>query len=462
MRVTAAVSFAVATIAMLQTSSIPLLPALPEALGTDIASTSWVVTSTLVVGAAVNPVVGRVGDLYGKRTVFLACLGVAIAGSVVAATAGSLLGVVAGRALQGVGSGIVPLAYGMIRDELPAHHVARGVAAVTAAGAGVGAGLGPVVMGAVLSAHGWRAVFWLTAALCLAALVAAGGSTRGAATRFPGRFDVPGAVVLCASLAVLLLGITNGSRWGWTSAPVLALVAAALGLGAWWTRWELGRDEPLVDLRVSRAAPVLLAHVGGLMVGFATFTQFIAAFTLVSLPEATGHGLGRSLAVAGFAQLPGAVAMLAAVVVASHVAATRDPMRVLRAGALVVSAGFVLSALRHGSLADVVIGVVVVDVGLGTAFCALPLLLNRHVGHGLTAAVNAVNALARVVGSVLASAVVTSVMATGAVVAGGHERPAEWTFLVAYALGAGIAASVPCLIFIMRLRLQDRWQGGTP
>jgi MFS family permease len=173
---------------------------------------------------------------------------------------------------------------------------------VTAASAGLGAGLGPVIMGGVLSAHGWRAVFWLTGALCLLALVLVLASTRGASTRFPARFDLPGAVVLAAALTVLLLGITNGAGWGWTSPRIVALVAGAGAMAAWWVRWERSRLEPLVDLAVSTSRPVLIAHLGGVMVGCATFAQFISSFTLVSLP--VGHGLGRSLAVAGLVRVP--------------------------------------------------------------------------------------------------------------------------------------------------------------
>lgn len=222
---------------------------------------------------------------------------------------------------------------------------------VTAASAGLGAGLGPVIMGGVLSAHGWRAVFWLTGALCLLALVLVLASTRGASTRFPARFDLPGAVVLAAALTVLLLGITNGAGWGWTSPRIVALVAGAGAMAAWWVRWERSRLEPLVDLAVSTSRPVLIAHLGGVMVGCATFAQFISSFTLVSLP--VGHGLGRSLAVAGLVQLPGAAVLFGAVLLATRISATRGSYALLRAGAALIVAGFALAFVRHGSVVEI-------------------------------------------------------------------------------------------------------------
>lgn len=443
--VTGSLAFAVAVMALVQTISIPLLPALPSAFDTDIAAVSWVATSTLVVGAAVNPVVGRVGDMYGKRTLLLVCLGAAVAGSVLAALAGSLLVVVAGRAVQGIGSGVIPLSYAIIRDELPARHLGRAVAVVTAAGAGLGAGLGPVVMGNVLSAHGWRAVLWVTGAFCVLALVVVLASTRGASTRFPARFDLPGAVVLPVALAVLLLGISNGASWGWTSPRVLALLAVAAATGWWWVRWERARPDPLVDLAVSSSGPVLVAHLAGVMVGFATFTQFISSFTLVTLPAADGYGLGRSSGVAGLVQLPGAFVLFGAVLLASRISATRGSHALLTTGAAVIVAGFTLAVFRHDSVLEVVLSVALVNAGLGSAFCALPIIIMDTVHHSQTAAVNALNALARVVGSVLASAIVTAVMATGATLVAGRQRPAEWTFLAAYVLGALPAVAVGVL-----------------
>ena len=92
-------------------------------------------------------------------------------------------------------------------------------------------------------------------------------------------------------------------------------------MAVWWVRWERSRPDPIVDLALSSSGPVLLAHLGGVMVGFATFAQFIASFTLVSMPAATGHGLGRTVAVAGLVQLPGAALMGISVLVSTRISA---------------------------------------------------------------------------------------------------------------------------------------------
>ena len=443
--VAGSLAFGVAVIALMQTMSIPLLPVMAEAFDTSIAAVSWVATVTLIVGAAANPIIGRMGDMYGKRRLLLGCLGVAIGGCVVAATAQSLPVVVAGRALQGIGSGVIPLSYGIIRDRLSSRHVGRGIALVTAAGAGLGAGLGPVLVGAVVGSHGWRSAFWLTGALLLIAFGLVGVMTRGPVRRFPARFDVPGAVVLGAALTVLLLGITNASRWGWASGPVVVLVGASVVMMAWWVRWERCREEPMVDLVVNRRRSVLSAHFGGVMVGCATFAQYIASFTLVTLPRATGYGLGQSLTVAGLVQLPGAIALTVAVAATTRASGRHSPSSMLRLSAAILVAGFGLMIVRHASVFDVAAAVTVVSVGLGIGHCAGPIMILRHVVIAQTAAVNAVNALARVVGSVLAAAIVTTVMATGSTLVAGVVRPDEWTFVFACLVGALPAVGVGLL-----------------
>jgi len=147
-----------------------------------------------------------------------------------------------------------------------------------------------------------------------------------------------------------------------------------------------------------------------------------------------------------------AAVLLAAVLLASRIGAAHGSLALLHISAAIITAGFGLALVWHGSLAEVVLSVTVVSAGLGIGFCALPVLILEHVDRSQTAAVNGLNALARVIGSVLASALVTAVMASGIVTAAGQDAPAEWTFLVSYAIGMAPALAVGGIAWRSRRR----------
>ena len=434
-----------ATMALMQTLIVPVLPALPAIFGSTISATSWAATAALIAGAVASPVAGRVGDLYGKRLAVICSIALSLVGLVVAAMATSLPMLIAGRALQGAGAGVISIAYGILRDDLPPVLVGRGIALMTAGSLAVGAGLGPVAMGALLDHWGWRSVFWAGAVMALLALVLAAAllepSPRGTAAPF----DWTGAAGLSLVLVALLLAITRGSAWGWTSPATIGLLLAAVAVGLAWSRWERRVAAPLVDLAMTLRRPVLITHLGGAMVGFATFMQYVATFTLVSLSPVTGYGLGGTMVVAGLTQVPGAFGMAVAVPVAGRVAATRGPRALLTAGSLAIALGFALSLLRHESLWQITLGATVIYVGLGLAFSALPMLVMANVPVDETASANAVNAVSRVVGSAIGAALASAVLASGVVLVGAARYPASWTFAAIYVLGAAGALGAALL-----------------
>jgi MFS family permease len=127
--------------AVSQTLVIPGLSAIAEHVGTDLSAASWVITGFLLSASVSTPILGKLGDLYGKGRVLTAVLVAFATGGAIAAMAGSIEVLVAGRVLQGVGGGIFPLAFGIVRDNLPKERVPAGLSAVSSV-FGVGAGIG--------------------------------------------------------------------------------------------------------------------------------------------------------------------------------------------------------------------------------------------------------------------------------------------------------------------------------
>jgi MFS family permease len=163
--------------ALAQTTLIPTLGSLTRELHTDASGIAWVLTAYLISAAVATPVMGRLGDMFGKRRLFVISLVIFAAGNVVSALGSTLEIVVAGRVLQGIGGGIFPLAIGIVRDEFP-HERVPGSIGLLSALAGIGGGLG-LITGGLLSDHlSYHWIFWLSAALAgLAALAAAAART---------------------------------------------------------------------------------------------------------------------------------------------------------------------------------------------------------------------------------------------------------------------------------------------
>src|SRR4051794_4914040 len=157
--------------ALAQTTVVPAIPHLMRGLHTDESGVTWTLTGYLIAAAVATPLVGRLGDIYGKRRMLVVALVAFAIGSVVAALAVTLWVVVAGRIVQGVGGGIFPLCFAIIRDEFPRERVARGVGLMSAL-AGIGGGVGLVLGGVLVDQVSYHGIFWLGAGMGLGAAIA--------------------------------------------------------------------------------------------------------------------------------------------------------------------------------------------------------------------------------------------------------------------------------------------------
>ncbi len=445
----AVLAFSGFVVSLTHTLVLPLLPALPDLLGSSTTATSWVATVTLLAGAVANPVVGRLGDMYGKRRMVLVSLCVLVAGSLVGALAQSLAVLLVGRALQGLAIGVIPLGISILRDELPPDKVGSGIALVSAT-LGLGGGMGLPLSGLLADSLGWHALFWVLVGVSTLALVLVALAVPESPLRTPARFDLVGAIGLSLALLGLLLVVSKGADWGWTELPTIATLAGALVVGRVWVAWERRCPDPVVDLASILRRPVLLTNIASVLVGFAMFCQFFGTIDLVTLPAVTGHGFGRSILVAGLCQLPGSLMMIATSPLSARLSAARSPRVTLLVGSLLIGAGYLTRIVLHTELWHLSVAAMVIYSGVGLAYGALPALIMANVPVSETAAANAANALSRLAGAAVGSAAATAILVSLTMVAAGHSYPSASAFLVlnivggAAALGAaGLARSIP-------------------
>ncbi|MFD9002525.1 MFS transporter [Streptomyces sp. NPDC059582] len=424
--------------AVMQTVVVPLLPDLPRLTGASPGTVSWMVTATLLSGAVLTPVLGRAGDMYGKRRVLLAALALMTAGSVTCALTSDIRVLIAARALQGAASAVVPLSISILRDELPPERRGSAVALMSST-VGIGAALGLPAAALIVQYANWHVMFWVTATLGASGVALIRWAVPESPVRSPGRFDITGALGLAAGLICLLLGVSQGGQWGWGSGRITGLfLAAAVTLGLW-CRQQLRARLPLVDLRLVSRPKVGLSHVAALLTGFAFYANTLVTAQLVQAPRATGYGLGLTIVQTGLCLLPGGIIMLLFSPLSARISAARGPRVTLAVGAGVIAAGYAVRIADSRQLWMIMVGAAVVATGTTLAYSALPSLILHAVPADQTASANGVNVLMRTIGQAVSSAAVAAVLVRHTSPVGGIPVPTLHGYLMAFAI-AGVVA----------------------
>ncbi|EKX67445.1 MFS transporter [Streptomyces ipomoeae] len=444
--------------AIMQTLVTPLLTELPTILDTSASNASWVITATLLTGAVFGPIGGRLGDLHGKRRMLLVCCVPLVTGSVVCALSSSVVPMIAGRGLQGIGMGVVPLGISLLRDVMAPEKLSGSIALVSAS-MGIGAGLGLPIAAAVAQYASWRVLFWGAAGLAVLVTTMIWFLVPETPAGAKGqRFDYVGAFALGGGVVCLLLAVSKGADWGWGSATTLGLFVAAAVLLLFWGFWELRTRDPLVDLRTTAHPRVLLTNIASILVGFGMYAQALISPQLLRLPEATGYGLGQSTLAMALWMAPAGLMMMALSPLGGKLTDARGPKFTLITGSVVIATGYGLSLVLMGSTWGLLIVSVVVSAGVGVAYGAMPALIMSTVPLSETASANSFNTLMRALGTSTAAAVVGVVLAQMTTTLGGFTLPSEDGFRVGLMIGGGAAlaaAAVAVFIPAARVTAQD-------
>ena len=201
---------------LLQSLVLPVLPTIQHELHTSQSTVTWVLTAYLLSASIATPILGRVGDMIGKQHMLVATLSALAIGSALAGVSNSIGLLIVARCIQGIGGAVLPLAFGIIRDEFPAAKVAGGVG-IVAAMAAVGGGAGIVLAGPIVSHLNFHWLFWIPLFICSIAVVCARLFVPESPVRTPGRVSWFAAVLLSGWLVALLVAVTEATTWGWGS-----------------------------------------------------------------------------------------------------------------------------------------------------------------------------------------------------------------------------------------------------
>jgi len=455
----AALTSAGIAFALQQTMIIPALRELQRDLGTSTAWATWLLTSFLLVASVATPLLGKLGDQYGKERILLLSLGVFFLGSVAAVFAPNIALLIVCRAVQGVGGAVFPLSFAIIKDEFPPEKVGVAVGVVSSVFA-VGGGLGLVLSGLIVDNLSWRWLFVVGAVGVGIALVLVYRFVPESPIKTPSRVDVPGAVLLSAGLISLLVALTEGESWGWTSARILGLFAvSALSLLAW-VAVELRVPDPMVDMRMLAQRTVLLTNVTAFVVGFAMFGSFVLVPNFVQTPaglpdEIAGlvdYGFGATTTQAGLYLLPSALAGFVSGPAAGLIARRYGPKWPLALGMGITTVGIAMLAVLHDRPAQIVAGMIVLGAGVPLAFAAMAMLIVSSVRPSETGVATGMNTVLRTIGGVVGGQLGAAVLTADTIA--GTDVPAESAYTTAFGVAAvsSLIATVIALFVTPGLR----------
>ncbi|MEU0836985.1 MFS transporter [Streptomyces sp. NPDC005969] len=430
--------FLSAVVAVISSLGAPLIPTIAAVDHVSLSEAQWSLTITMLVGAVATPALGRLGDGPARRTVTLTAAAVVVLGSVLAALPLGFGWLIVGRALQGVGLGLTPLAIATARDSLPAA-ASRSAVALLSITTVAGIGLGYPITGLISKFFGIHAGFWFGAVISALALLLAALVLPSTAERERRPLDTLGAVLLGLALVGLLLVLSEGETWGWGSARLWTVAAASLLLLAGWVWHELRTAHPLVDLRALRNPVVLTADVAGLVAGIGMYLLMSMVIRYVQTPTGTGYGLGASVVIAGLVLLPFSAGSLLSSKVVPGLARRTSSALILPLGCAVSLVSMLLFLLARDHLWELLVVMGIAGLGVGCTFAVMPgLIVNAVPAHEVGSSVS-FNQVLRYVGYSTGSALCGAVLQA-------HTEPGR---LLPADSGYRDAALIGCVVWVV-------------
>lgn len=430
--------------AFMQTLVVPIQNHLPELLDAPRSATAWVLTIALLVAAVTTPISGRLGDILGMRRVMIALLAMMTLGSLIAALSGELTWLLVGRALQGVSMGATAVGISMM-SLVDNRKIRIAGISIISSSMGFGGAIGLPLAAWIAESGDWKLLFWATAVLGTINLIAV-LFVVPSTDRLRQRFDWLGALMLSAGLGGILVAVSQGPVWGWSSLATLGLGGTGIVVLFVWGLHELRTRDPLIDLRIMSKFPLLMVSLGSIALGFAFFVQEVSFLQILELPVRTEAGLGLSILWASMALVPCSLAMMAVAPLAATMTDRFGARVTAVLGSVISMVGYLISVVWHAEVWQLIIASVFALAGVAIGYAAIPTLVMAEVPYSMTGSAIGANALMRSVGTSSGATVTGMVLAVQLESSAGFAAPSPGGFAVSFWLGF-VAAALAAVLF---------------
>ncbi len=434
--VVSALLIVILSYSVMQGMVIPAIPGIATAFSIDVTTATWVLSGNLAMTAVAVPLLGRLGDMFGRRPVLLVTLMIYAAGSVMAALAPTFPLLVASRVVQGVGGGVFALSYGLAREWVRPEGRTRAVG-ILAVSVGFGGMIGLPIGGLFLDFGPYSWIMWSNVGMALAAVVAVLVVVPRHGLRTPSRLDFRGAALLALVVALPLFILARLAKSGSADMTFAVLVVIATLAFVVFVRVELSTVAPMIDITLARSRQLVVANTVSLLVGFGNFALMVQ---VPLMAQAKGAGLGVNALTSGLLLLPGSLMLLPIGFVVGRVSGVLGNRIVLAMGGALSTAGFLSLAFWHDTRLALILGVVVVFSGIGFSFATSVNIVVHSVPAAQTGEATGVNALLRIFGSAVGAPITIAIMSVGAVEGLSH---------VPVLVGGSVTAAFIFLAFVM-------------
>lgn len=432
------------------------LPRFITAFESNAADVSWSVTAFLLVAAASAAVCGRLGDVYGRRKLLIIVLVLSAVGSLISLSTGTLGGVIAGRAIQGVAGAIMPLCFGLAREMLPRKHVPVAVAVIAGAALIAGAS-GNLVSGLLLDLADWHLIFVFAAALALIAAAACLALRPSTVVARVQKIDYLGGVLFAPAIALVLFGVTQSRAWTWGDARTLGFILVGLAMLAVWAWWELRVEDPMINIRLFFQHKLALTMIATavLALGPLGISGFLLPLMLQT-PETAPVGLGLSPSLAGLLAFCTSIIGFVLTPISGRVSATVGSRYSLMIGSVIGVLGAVMLATTHKSIVGMVASSLVLGISTAFVYTSLPNLVVEAVPAENTSEATGVNVVTRTAFQGVATSVGALLLASSTVP--GTTFGTEAAFFKVFAL-----MGVCCVItFVIGMLIKSNKETAAP